>query len=160
MTRSRLRLIGIAVAAFGVLYLDSRAGAAIGRPLGETPEFSSGGLAVPVATARGIEQVPQRDYAERTNSLGHLPTKSREYVFGRTIPVPLTDREGRIQVLGAGPELSPLPALGASAAATQTTRAHPPRAAKLDQKKKRQTEAKTKKKNVPQDANFRPADSH
>lgn len=62
---------------------------------------------VPVATADGIDEVPQEQYAERMRTLGYLPEMTREYVFGRKIPYPATDRLGHVRVDGSDTELTP-----------------------------------------------------
>lgn len=65
---------------------------------------------VPIATSTGIEELPQEQYAERMRTFGHLPTMTREYVFGRKIPYPATDRLGHVRVEASRPELTPAPA--------------------------------------------------
>jgi acyl-CoA thioesterase I len=70
---------------------------------------------VPVATSRGIEPMTPAQYAATVRGLGRLPTLSKAYVFGRRIPQPRTDKDGRIRVLETSLRSTPVPAPAARA---------------------------------------------
>jgi hypothetical protein len=55
---------------------------------------------IPVATLAGVVRMTERDYDSYVAPMGHLPVLSREYVFGRTIPQPKTDKHGHIHLSG------------------------------------------------------------
>jgi hypothetical protein len=57
---------------------------------------SPGKQQIPVATGNGIVLMSPDEYWEYVKPMGHLPILSKSYVFGRTIPMPRTDKFGHI----------------------------------------------------------------
>jgi hypothetical protein len=57
---------------------------------------------IPVATANGVVFMSERQYECYIWGMGHLPVLSNSYVFGRTIPMPKTDRQGHIPLPDTG----------------------------------------------------------
>ena len=51
---------------------------------------------IPVATDAGVKCVTARGYTAYTRDMGHLPIMTKEYIFGRTIPMPKTDKSGHV----------------------------------------------------------------
>ncbi len=55
---------------------------------------------IPVATPTGIIHMSQSEYEAYIKSMRHLPVMSKDYVFGRNIPQPKTDKDGHIHFSG------------------------------------------------------------
>jgi len=58
---------------------------------------------IPVATEGGLIYMTQQAYDEYVKSMGHLPEMSKQYVFGRKIPLPKTDKAGHIHLSDPAP---------------------------------------------------------
>jgi hypothetical protein len=53
---------------------------------------------IPVLTRNGIIPMTSTEYEQYTNHMGHLPVMPKAYIFGNTIPMPKTDKNGRVRV--------------------------------------------------------------
>ena len=53
---------------------------------------------IPVATVDGVKPMTFEQYHEYTRHMGHLPVMTKSYIFGSTIPMPKTDKDGHIHV--------------------------------------------------------------
>jgi hypothetical protein len=53
---------------------------------------------IPVATVNGVELMSHDEYVTYTQHFGNLPTLTKSYIFGHTIPMPRTDANGHIPV--------------------------------------------------------------
>lgn len=65
-------------------------------------EISTKRQNIPVLTMKGIVWMTATEYEHHTNSMGHLPVMSRSYIFGNTIPLPQTDKDGHIHLSHPG----------------------------------------------------------
>jgi hypothetical protein len=54
---------------------------------------------IPIATKDGILLMTFPEYDDYTRYIGNLPFMSQSYVFGKSIPIPLTDHDGHIRIL-------------------------------------------------------------
>jgi hypothetical protein len=60
---------------------------------------------IPVAEDVGVGfvRMTQQEYDEYVKSMGHLPVMSKEYIFGKKIPLPKTDEAGHIHLSDPAP---------------------------------------------------------
>ena len=129
------RVVCIAAAALVVLVSSRQAPAQ--DPGGVPAQDARMQPLVQVETTERSMTLNLHEYEVFTRPMGHLPTMSREYIFGRKIPVPKTDQFGHIHLsdfgtaTGAAAEPPPAPA----SPVTTSTKAKPPRPAEADPKK-------------------------
>jgi acyl-CoA thioesterase-1 len=57
---------------------------------------------IPVLTANGIVSMTQDQYEQYTRQMGHLPVMSKSYIFGNTIAMPKTDKNGHVHISHTG----------------------------------------------------------
>jgi hypothetical protein len=130
------RVVCIAAAALAVL-VSSRQAPAQG-PGGVPAQDARMQPLVQVETPEGSMTLNLHEYEIFTRPMGHLPTMSREYIFGRKIPVPKTDQFGHIHLSNfgraTGAAAAEPPPTPASPVAT-TAKAKPPHAAEAVPKK-------------------------
>ena len=81
----------------GVRVLADRIAPIVGRLIRD-----QGTGQIPVATVNGIISMDDQEYRNYTRDVGNLPSLSKSYVFGSSIPMPSTDDHGHIQ-LSTGP---------------------------------------------------------
>ena len=83
---------------------------------------------IPVATTDRNYTLKQQEYEQFTRDMGHLPTMSREYIFGQKIAQPKTDQFGHIHLSDVD---QPYPVTASGAVAN----GDPPRPAARSKKK-------------------------
>jgi acyl-CoA thioesterase-1 len=57
---------------------------------------------IQVLTDKGIVSMTPAQYEQRTRQVGHLPVMSASYIFGHTVPMPTTDKNGHIHISNTG----------------------------------------------------------
>jgi hypothetical protein len=88
---------------------------------------------IPVTTVNGVQPMTSKQYDEYTRQMGHLPVMSKSYIFGHTIPMPKTDKNGHInlsdtaQGTGEPPGTARQPTTRAAAASCSVSALRPSR---------------------------------
>lgn len=82
---------------------------------------------IPVATSDGIISMSEQEYRDYTSRLGSLPVLSKSYIFGSTIPMPITDHWGHIRIPDRDePNAAPAPDVEPASVSADHPAATPP----------------------------------
>src|SRR4051794_6993487 len=93
ITSNRALVVGASV-----LLLTSNPGIGEETNVGPMHQATGAEVLIPVATTDRNYTLKQQEYEQFTRDMGHLPTMSREYIFGQKIAQPKTDQFGHIHL--------------------------------------------------------------